>query len=82
MDDVIRVIREKSSPGTVFHTVAIGDNVNDIAMLERADMAYVVRRPDGTAIRVDRHDIYVTRAIGPHGFSEAIENLLSRYQGQ
>lgn len=59
-------------------TVALGDNPNDIPMLERVDYPMIVQKPDGSydpSINVP----HLIRAAGkgPAGWNEAIAKLLS-----
>lgn len=57
--------------------VAFGDSPNDQGMLEAADIAVVVSRPDGSHLALNRRDgIILTRAVGPAGWAEAVEILL------
>lgn len=58
-------------------TMALGDSPNDLGMLHNADRPVVVRHPDGSwldAASVPRA-VY-TRGIGPHGWHEAVGQLL------
>lgn len=59
--------------------VALGDSPNDKNMLEAADIAVVVRRPDGSHLRLNRRGpVILTREIGPAGWAEAVRTLLAR----
>ncbi len=58
-------------------SVACGDSPNDIAMLEAADIAVVIRRPDGQHLDVQGATrTIVTDDAGPEGWNHAIEALL------
>lgn len=74
MDRVTQVWAENGRAGT---TLALGDSQNDVAMLQRADRAVVVRSahqkppefiPNGQRI--------VTEKIGPEGWNDAVLSLL------
>ena len=56
-------------------TVALGDSENDIPMLKIVDFPFLVRKHDGTAIETGIEKIVITEAIGPMGFTEAIERV-------
>ena len=46
-------------------------------MLETADIAVVIRRPDGGHLALNRrHGVILTQAVGPAGWAEAVEILL------
>ena len=64
-------------------TVALGDAPNDIDMLERADIGFIVNNPGGTPIPTLEDEatgrIMRTMAVGPHGFAEAIDLALTRH---
>ena len=77
MVELIRYYHEEKGIEKI-SSVAIGDSINDISMLNLSDMAYVVRQKDGSSIRVNNEHVYVTKAPGPAGFTEAIKDLLSR----
>ncbi|WP_447975056.1 HAD-IIB family hydrolase [Nitrospira sp. Kam-Ns4a] len=58
-------------------TVALGDSVNDLAMLALVDRPVLVRRPDGGhAGDIQLPGVMRTTGIGPAGWSEAILDLL------
>ena len=54
-------------------TIALGDSHNDIAMLEAADYAVVIRSPVHPPPPLsEQQQVYVTRATGPLGWVEGI----------
>lgn len=58
-------------------TIALGDSLNDLPMLQRADHPVVIRKPDGghnSALAVPH--ALLTRGEGPQGWNEAILKLL------
>ena len=56
-------------------TIALGDSHNDIAMLEAADYAVVIRSPVHPPPPVSgQQRVYVTRATGPLGWVEGIRH--------
>jgi mannosyl-3-phosphoglycerate phosphatase family protein len=57
-------------------SVAIGDGVNDVPMLEATDHAYLVKRPDNTWADIDVTNLNRVDNIGPIGWSQVIEALL------
>ncbi len=58
-------------------SVALGDSGNDIAMLEAADEAVLIRSPVKDFPEVDEtHKVYRTQGCGPSGWTEAIELLV------
>jgi mannosyl-3-phosphoglycerate phosphatase len=65
--------------GTAVFSVAIGDHNNDLPMLEAADRAYLVQGPSGTWVNTNTpmKNLLWVNAVGPEGFSGAIEHLLS-----
>lgn len=57
--------------------IALGDSPNDEAMLERADVAIVVRSPSSNRTRLStHHHIIKTRQSAPQGWAEGIEQAL------
>jgi mannosyl-3-phosphoglycerate phosphatase len=60
-------------------SVALGDSENDKAMLQNADIAVVIKRPDGS--HLECHGIrqtLLTEQPGPAGWNEAILQILSQ----
>ncbi len=55
-------------------TLGIGDSENDIPMLRAVHHPYLVRREGGGFVETGFH-CTVTRAIGPAGFTEAMESF-------
>jgi mannosyl-3-phosphoglycerate phosphatase family protein len=58
-------------------TVALGDSANDIAMLQQADIAVVVRSPKHPPLEVSgRQQTIITDGMGPVGWNQAITTIL------
>jgi mannosyl-3-phosphoglycerate phosphatase family protein len=59
------------------HSVAIGDSQNDIAMLEVADYALVIRSPAHPPPELSRgHGVMLSNSPGPSGWSQVVRDLL------
>lgn len=58
--------------------IALGDSDNDIAMLEAADIAVVIRNPNRPAPEVRAPEVIYSRAAGPAGWNDVIQTLLDR----
>lgn len=60
-------------------SVALGDSPNDLAMLEAAEYAIVVRSPAHPPLSLKRRqNTYVTEKPGPAGWDEGIRRLLQQ----
>jgi mannosyl-3-phosphoglycerate phosphatase family protein len=58
-------------------SIAIGDSHNDIAMLEAADYAVIIRSPSHEPPDLARSDgVYLTQAEGPAGWDEGVREIL------
>jgi len=59
--------------------IGLGNSANDLALLREADIAVLVRNPDGqwdAEVTTHLPNVQRTDGIGPVGWREAIENLL------
>ncbi|MGA1862359.1 HAD-IIB family hydrolase [Deferribacter thermophilus] len=61
-----------------FVTIGVGDSNNDIDMLKEVDYPVVVKRHDGTHIKLDIENTVYTELIGPKGFNEAVVYLVNK----
>jgi mannosyl-3-phosphoglycerate phosphatase len=69
--DGMRTLAERLAPGRP--TVALGDGENDRAMLEAADFAVILPRPDGTHLALERTErLTLAPAPGPKGWAQAV----------
>jgi len=68
---------QQSTPELTFSRMAIGDSHNDIAMLEAANMAVIVRSPvhDMPSLKQQQR-CYRSKNTGPEGWVEGVENML------
>jgi mannosyl-3-phosphoglycerate phosphatase family protein len=58
--------------------IAAGDSHNDIAMLEQADKAIIIRSPVHAPPQLSKQDgIYLTNDMGPEGWVEGITHIFS-----
>ncbi|MCG6967857.1 MAG: HAD-IIB family hydrolase [Chromatiaceae bacterium] len=75
--DAMRRLLRATYPAYPHPVIALGDSDNDKAMLEAADVAVVIRRPDGT--HLDCHGTQrtlLTRQEGPTGWNAAVLQVL------
>lgn len=56
--------------------IALGDSENDSAMLSGADIAVVVNNRAGSGLEIKHPKLFRTTREGPHGWREAIEQIL------
>ena len=64
-------------------TVAIGDSLNDLPMLERADYSVLVQKPDGSYdSNIDLPHLMKPDGIGPDGWNKALLTLTEIVTGQ
>jgi mannosyl-3-phosphoglycerate phosphatase len=57
-------------------SMAIGDSANDIAMLEAAQIRFLVQRPHGGWAPMDIKGLNRVSAVGPEGFLNAVQLIL------
>lgn len=60
--------------------IGLGDGENDVAMLEAADIAVLVRSPAHKFPKIQKEtNVYTSKKEGPAGWSECLELILSDY---
>jgi len=65
----------------VIATVAIGDSLNDVPMLERVDYPVVVQKPDGSYDpRISLPGLIKAPGPGPAGWNNAVTEILNRHR--
>jgi len=58
-------------------TLAIGDSPNDLAMLEVADIALIIRSPARKPLELEHHQNYYTsRLYGPEGWAQTVAEIV------
>ncbi len=66
-----------NQPDFTFTTIALGDSHNDIAMLEAADIAVLVRSPAHDFPVLEKEtDSYKSREYGPAGWAECLQKII------
>lgn len=66
------------NPATAFTSLAIGDSQNDIAMLEAADLALIIRSPVHKMPEIaPDQQCYRSTGYGPEGWVEGVKNVIS-----
>ncbi len=58
-------------------SIALGDSGNDIAMLEQADVAIVIRSPAHEAPELEHDNVRLSKKYGPEGWSEQLANYFN-----
>ena len=67
-----------------FVSVGLGDSANDLPFLMQVDRPVLVRKKDGswdTEVTAAISGIERTRAVGPQGWREAVERILTEAGG-
>ena len=73
----LKNIYQNQVPEQEVTTLALGDSGNDIAMLETADHAVLIRSPVHELPIIQRNTgLFVTNSTGPKGWSEGISNFI------
>lgn len=67
--------KQRNLPTT--KTIAIGDSGNDIAMLEQADLALIIRSPVHESPKLKRtHGFFISEEFGPRGWNAGLRKIL------
>ena len=68
-----------------FISVALGDSQNDVAMLDAADYAIIIKSPEHQApvlldhkVKLANQTLFVTQSYGPEGWVEGINHVFDR----
>lgn len=74
----LRQVYQRTRPESCAHDLAIGDSANDVAMLEAAETALVIRSPvhASPALQRDERTMY-SNDYGPAGWAEGVAHWLS-----
>jgi mannosyl-3-phosphoglycerate phosphatase len=66
---------------TDVQTVALGDSQNDIAMLQAADRAYLIRSPAHVPPQIHgQPNILISKGYGPDGWAQSVGDELATYE--
>ena len=69
---------KRNKPEVPVTTVAIGDSQNDVAMLEMADIALLIRSPVHPLPKLERSNkIYISEYLGPEGWAQGVKDILN-----
>lgn len=75
--DWLTQVYQHNHPTLQLHTLAIGDSQNDLAMLERADYALIIRSPVHALPPVEREqNLYISTHTGPKGWAEGVNKII------
>jgi len=75
--DWLTKVYQYNSQEKRLHTLAIGDSQNDLAMLEQADYALIIRSPVHALPPVERqHNLYISTHTGPKGWAEGVNKII------
>jgi mannosyl-3-phosphoglycerate phosphatase len=80
----VRLVKEvyARAVGTIPLTIGLGDNPNDLPLLENVDFPVLVQKPGGryeSSIRLDK--LILAPGEGPTGWSAAVRKLVGRLTG-
>lgn len=70
---------QRNGSGNRLVSLAIGDSNNDVAMLEAADYALIIRSPNHPPPKLQReHGVSISSLTGPTGWRDGVENWLRK----
>ena len=73
----LKNVYQNQAPEQAITSLALGDSGNDIAMLETADYATLIRSPVHELPNIQRKEgLFVSTSTGPKGWSEGISNFI------
>ena len=81
-EDALKFINNKfkeQSPKEEFTSIAFGDSPNDLRMLEEADLAVVIQRPDGTYLKPENENIIYAEYQGAKGWASSADKILNDF---
>ena len=68
---------EKECTAPALKTIAIGDSENDVAMLEAADLALIIRSPVHAPPKLKRlRGFFISEEFGPVGWNSGLRKIL------
>ncbi|MEH6449190.1 MAG: HAD-IIB family hydrolase [Oleispira sp.] len=68
---------KRQNAGNTLKTIAIGDSNNDIAMLEQADLALIIRSPVHPPPKLKRlRGFFTSEEFGPKGWNSGLRKIL------
>ncbi len=68
---------QKQDNSKDYKTIALGDSGNDVAMLEEADLAVIIRSPVHSPPKLTRlRGFFVSEQFGPWGWSSSLRKIL------
>lgn len=71
----VKTLYEKNNASPVI-SIALGDSHNDIAMLQAADIAVVIRSPHHAPPEFEHPHKIISQAYGPSGWNECIDQII------
>jgi mannosyl-3-phosphoglycerate phosphatase family protein len=76
---VVTQLYQDQYPSKRLITIAIGDSVNDVSMLEAADYALLIRSPSGDFPTLARSDkLFKSSLMGPAGWDEGVRQIMQQ----
>ncbi|SFR77218.1 mannosyl-3-phosphoglycerate phosphatase [Marinobacter daqiaonensis] len=70
----------RARPGPTLLSIALGDSPNDLPMLAGADLAVVISGVNSDAVELpDGHAVMRSVELGPAGWNQCVQDILSRY---
>ncbi|MFH1585820.1 MAG: HAD-IIB family hydrolase [archaeon] len=72
--NILKSIYERNTH-KVIKTVALGDSLNDKEMLDSADEAFLIQKPDKSYAKISSTNLERVQGIGPEGWNKAINEL-------